>query len=289
MQDTAALTIQLKEHDAVLTAFSGHAQQDVAGYYLQGFRAILQATRDAGVPRLLAVASAGSLEVAPGVQLLDTREFPAAYKGSADGARQALNLLRAEPTMDWTMLSPSAFIEPGQRTGQFRPGTDQLLANAADDSRISVQDYAVAMIDELECPAHSRRRFTMGENRRARPLTGSDPRQESRRRAPDPLPAVSEVAQCCGDMGVDGVRVRQCVGVQQGQLHQEQFGFLRSGLVDGRSQGVVDGLQTRDGQCFDWVHGHAPHWARAVFRAACRRVASRLIQRAQMCWSGRNR
>jgi len=160
--DTAALAAQLKGHDAVLTAFSGHAQQDVAGYYLKGFNAILQATRDAGVPRLLAVGGAGSLEVAPGLQLLDTPEFPAAYKGSAEGARQALALLRAEPALDWTMLSPSAIIEPGQRTGQFRLGTDQLLANAAGDSRISVQDYAVAMLDELERPAHSRRRFTVG-------------------------------------------------------------------------------------------------------------------------------
>lgn len=162
VQDTAGLSAQLKGHDAVLTAFSGHAQQDVEGYYLKGFRSILQATRDAGVPRLLAVGGAGSLEVAPGLQLLDTPEFPAAYKGSAEGARKALALLRAEPALNWTMLSPSAIIEPGQRTGQFRLGTDELLSKAGGDSRISVQDYAVAMLDELERPAHSRRRFTVG-------------------------------------------------------------------------------------------------------------------------------
>ena len=160
--DQAALARQLHGHEAVLSAFSGHAQADVLGYYLQGFRSILEATREAGVPRLLVVGGAGSLEVAPGVQLLDTADFPAAYKGTAEGARQALGLLRAESALDWTLLSPSALIEPGERTGRFRLGTDQLLADAAGASRISVQDYAVAMLDELERPAHGRRRFTVG-------------------------------------------------------------------------------------------------------------------------------
>lgn len=160
--DTAALAAQLRGHDVVLTAFSGHAQKDVEDYYLKGFRSILQATREAGVTRLLAVGGAGSLEVAPGVQLLDTPEFPAAYKGTAEGARKALHLLRAETALDWSMLSPSLFIEPGQRTGQFRLGTEQLITTATGDSRISVQDYAVALLDELEHPAHSRSRFTVG-------------------------------------------------------------------------------------------------------------------------------
>ncbi|WP_137895507.1 NAD(P)-dependent oxidoreductase [Ramlibacter sp. 2FC] len=160
--DQATLAGQLRGHDAVLSAFSGHAQPDVLGYYLQGFRAILEATRAAGAPRLLVVGGAGSLEVAPGVQLLDTPDFPAAYKASAEGARQALNLLRAETALDWTLLSPSAEIAPGERTGQFRLGTDQLLSDAGGNSRISVQDYAWAMLDEIERPAHSRRRFTVG-------------------------------------------------------------------------------------------------------------------------------
>lgn len=160
--DQATLARQLHGHEAVLSAFSGHAQADVLGYYLQGFRSILEATRAAGVPRLLVVGGAGSLEVAPALQLLDTPGFPAAYKGSAEGARQALNLLRTETALDWTLLSPSAEIAPGERTGRFRLGTDQLLSDAAGVSRISVQDYAVAMLDELERPAHSRRRFTVG-------------------------------------------------------------------------------------------------------------------------------
>lgn len=162
VQDSAALAALLKGHEAVISAFSGHAQADVLGYYLSGFRSILQAVQRAEVPRLLVVGGAGSLEVAPGLQLIDTPQFPAAYKGTAEGARQALQLLRAEAQLDWTMLSPSALIAPGERTGRFRLGGDQLLVGADGQSRISVQDYAVALIDELEQPAHRRARFTVG-------------------------------------------------------------------------------------------------------------------------------
>lgn len=159
---TQALAAQLEGHDAVLSAFSGHAQEDVEGYYLKGIRSVIDATRRSGVRRLLVAGGAGSLDVAPGVQLLDTPGFPAAYRASAEGARKALALLREERELDWAMLSPSAMIAPGERTGRFRLGGDQLLADAQGNSRISVEDYAVAFIDELEKPAHSRRRFTVG-------------------------------------------------------------------------------------------------------------------------------
>ena len=162
VNDTAALAQRLSGHHAVMTAFSGHAQADVEGYYVKGIRSVVEATRRSGVKRLLVVGGAGSLEVAPGLQLVDTPTFPAAYKGSAEGARQALALLREERDLDWTMLSPSALIAPGERTGKFRLGGDQLLADAKGESRISVQDYAAAFVDELEKPAHSRRRFTVG-------------------------------------------------------------------------------------------------------------------------------
>lgn len=160
--DTAALTDALHGHVAVLSAFSGHAQEDVRGYYLRGVRSLVAAVRASRVPRLLMVGGAGSLEVAPGLQVLDTPEFPAQWRASAEGARDALELLRAETGLDWTMLSPAALIEPGERTGTFRLGTNQLVVDATGTSRISVQDYAVAMLDELERPAHSRRRFTLG-------------------------------------------------------------------------------------------------------------------------------
>jgi putative NADH-flavin reductase len=159
--DTAALAAQLRGHDAVLSAFSGHSQADVYGAYVKGFGSILDAVKQAGVPRLLVVGGAGSLEVAPGVQMLDTPAFPAQWKGTAEGARWALGTLRKEAQLDWTMLSPAAHLEPGQRTGTFRLGGDQLLSDAEGHSRISTQDYAVAMLDELERPAHRRQRFSV--------------------------------------------------------------------------------------------------------------------------------
>ncbi|RJF97283.1 NAD(P)-dependent oxidoreductase [Noviherbaspirillum saxi] len=160
--DRPALAAMLQGQDAVVSAFSGHAQDHTYDYYVQGMRAIIGATRDAGVARLLVVGGAGSLEVAPGQQLIDTPAFPVQWKPTAEGAREALGMLRQEKELDWTMLSPSAYISPGQRTGIFRLGTDQLLLDASGKSHISLEDYALAMIDELERPLHSRRRFTVG-------------------------------------------------------------------------------------------------------------------------------
>lgn len=159
--DTSTLAGALAGHDAVISAFSGHAQSDVYGYYMNGVRSIIAAMKQAGTPRLLMVGGAGSLYVAPGVQLVDTPEFPAQWKATAQGARDAL-LLLGEQTFNWTMLSPSASLEPGTRTGVFRLGMNQLLSDASGRSHISVQDYAVAMIDELERPRHVRQRFTVG-------------------------------------------------------------------------------------------------------------------------------
>jgi uncharacterized protein len=157
-----SLAARLKGQDAVISAFSGHAQVDVLDYYLKGFQSIVSAIRKAGTPRLLVVGGAGSLEVAPGVQLIDTPQFPAQWKATAEGARQALRLLRDEQELNWTVLSPSAHLAPGERTGKFRIGAEQLLTDEAGESHISLEDYAVAMIDELEKPAHPRKRFTVG-------------------------------------------------------------------------------------------------------------------------------
>ena len=162
VQDLARLTQQLTGFDAVISAFSGHANSDTLGYYVAGIKNIILAAKEAKTPRLLLVGGAGSLEVAPGVQVMDTPSFPAEYMASAEGARQALNLLRLEPSLNWSMLSPSALIAPGTRTAQFRLGGEQLLSDAAGKSHISVEDYAVAMINELEQVAHSRQRFTVG-------------------------------------------------------------------------------------------------------------------------------
>jgi putative NADH-flavin reductase len=159
--DTESLAWQLRGADAVISAFSGHSHGDVRAEYLRGLESIVKAAEAAKVPRLLVVGGAGSLYVAPGVQLVDTPQFPAQWKGSALGAREGLEYLGRRSTLDWTMLSPAALIESGERTGKFRLGRDELLRDAAGQSRISLQDYAVAMLDEVERPAHRGERFTV--------------------------------------------------------------------------------------------------------------------------------
>lgn len=157
------VTLSVAGHDAVISAFNpGWSNLNIYDLQVRGTRAIIDGVKNAGVKRLLFVGGAGSLEVKPGVQSVDVPEFPAEYKQGALATREALNLLRKEPSLDWSFLSPSADLFPGQRTGKFRLGTDQLLADAKGESRISVEDYATAMIDEVEKPKHIRRRFTVG-------------------------------------------------------------------------------------------------------------------------------
>ena len=123
---------------------------------------VVTATKAAHVPRLLVVGGAGSLEVAPGVALVDTPNFPAAYKAEATAGRDFLVALRRETALDWSFLSPSAFFHAGERTGKFRLGTDQLLTASDGKSSISYEDYAIALLDEIEAPKHPRGRFTVG-------------------------------------------------------------------------------------------------------------------------------
>jgi putative NADH-flavin reductase len=150
-------------HDAVISAYSpGRDVPDIYQQHVSGYRKIIDGVKEAGVKRLLVVGGAGSLEVAPGVQLVDTPQFPEQWKAGALAAREVLYLLRDESELEWTFLSPSNMIAPGERTGRFRLGTDQLLTDANGQSWISLEDYAVAMLNELEDPKHIRQRFTVG-------------------------------------------------------------------------------------------------------------------------------
>jgi putative NADH-flavin reductase len=150
-------------HDAVISAFNpGWSNPDIYDQQVKGTRAIINGVKKTGIKRLLYVGGAGSLEVKPGVQSVDLPGFPAEYKQGALATREALTMLRQETGLEWSFLSPSADLFPGQRTGNFRLGTDQLLKDTNGESRISVQDYAMAMIDEVEKSKHIRRRFTVG-------------------------------------------------------------------------------------------------------------------------------
>jgi len=122
---------------------------------------LVDGLKQAGVKRLLMVGGAGSLEIAPGVQLVDSGYLPDEWKPIALAHRDALEILRASD-LDWTSLCPGAFFEPGQRTGVFRLGNDNLVANEKGESRISMEDFAIALVDELETNAHARRRFSVG-------------------------------------------------------------------------------------------------------------------------------
>jgi hypothetical protein len=162
VHDVATLSNQLRGHDAVLSAFNpGWGSADIREQYIAGSRAIVAATKAAGVARLLVVGGAGSLYVAPGLQLIDTPNFPAEYKEGAEGARQLLNQLREEQQLQWTFLCPAALLQPGPRTGHFRLGGEQLLMNGDAPGQISVADLAVALLDETEQPQYIRQRFTV--------------------------------------------------------------------------------------------------------------------------------
>ena len=150
--DKACLAALIKGHDAVISAVRFSASDP---------KLLIDAVKESGVKRYFVVGGAGSLEVAPGVKLIDTPQFPAAYKPEASKGGEFLDLLRKEKDLDWTYLSPSAVIGPGERTGRFRLGKDQLLTSD-EGSHISWEDYAIAAVDELEKPAHIRERFTVG-------------------------------------------------------------------------------------------------------------------------------
>lgn len=153
INDEAALAQLLSGHDAVVSSVR---------FLSSDPHILLRALKKGGVKRLLVVGGAGSLEVTPGVQLVDDPKFPKEYRDEAAAGREFLNVLREEQELDWTFLSPSALFVSGERTGKFRIGADQLLVDADGQSTISHEDYAVALIDELEVSRHSRQRFTVG-------------------------------------------------------------------------------------------------------------------------------
>lgn len=150
--DGAGLARLLAGHDAVISALRFLDSQPGT---------LIDAVRASGVKRYLVVGGAGSLQVAPGQRLIDQPDFPEAYKPEAAAGAVFLDALRDTRDLDWTFLSPSALFVPGERTGKFRLGKDDLLVGAQGSS-ISYEDYAIALADEIERPAHVRERFTVG-------------------------------------------------------------------------------------------------------------------------------
>ena len=159
LSDVAQTAEAVRGTEAVVSAY-GPGLNSPADLF-PATKKLIAGLQQAGVQRLLMVGGAGSLEVAPGVQLIDSGYLPQEWMPISLAHREALEVLKASD-LDWTSLSPAGYFEPGQRTGKFRLGQDNLIANEKGESRISMEDYAIALVDELEKHAHPRQRFSVG-------------------------------------------------------------------------------------------------------------------------------
>ncbi|QBD75290.1 NAD(P)-dependent oxidoreductase [Ktedonosporobacter rubrisoli] len=159
--DASSVAEAVKGADVVVNATGADRNDNVdkMAFFVESTKAVIEGVKRAGAARLITVGGAGSLEVAPGVLLADTPEFPDIFKPTANAQRASLDIYRGAD-LNWTFFSPSALIVPGRRTGKYRTGTDQLLSNDQGESYISAEDYAVALLDEIEHPQFERRRFT---------------------------------------------------------------------------------------------------------------------------------
>ncbi|NWD68086.1 NAD(P)-dependent oxidoreductase [Pseudomonas gingeri] len=151
--DAAALEAAVAGHDVVISA---------AHFSTLSAAAVIGPVKKAGVKRLLVVGGAGSLLLPGGTRVIDSPGFPAEYKAEASAGAAFLETLRQEKDLDWSFLSPSAEFVEGERSGHFRLGKDDLLVSAEGRSWITFADYAIALLDEVEKPAHSRQRFAVG-------------------------------------------------------------------------------------------------------------------------------
>lgn len=151
--------------DAIISAYNpGWTNPDIATLITENYPKILEAAKKSGVERLLIVGGAGTLFCAPGLRVVDSGAIPAEIMG---GVRPLgdfyLNTLMNENDIDWVFFSPAGvFDQEGKKTGNYRLGKDDLIVDAEGNSHISVQDYADAMVNELEKPSHHKERFTIG-------------------------------------------------------------------------------------------------------------------------------
>ena len=159
LSDTAKTAIVVKTREAVISAYG--PPPDDTSQIIGVMDRLVKAIEEAGGPRLIVVGGAGSLFVAPGVTVRESGHVPKEWIPIADAHIEVLKNLK-QSSIDWTYFSPAGFFEHGQRTGKFRLGKDDLIVDGQGNSRISFQDYAIALVDELENPQHRRDRFTIG-------------------------------------------------------------------------------------------------------------------------------
>jgi uncharacterized protein len=159
LSDPKEIAAAVNDADAVVSAYG--PGQDNPDALVDVTKRQVTALSQGAKARLVVVGGAGTLNVAPGVSLLDSGYLPPTVVPIATAHKKAFDVLQASE-IDWTYLAPAAYFEPGNRTGKFRLGKDELIANAQQESRISMEDYAIALVDELERPRHHRQRFSVG-------------------------------------------------------------------------------------------------------------------------------
>ena len=164
ISDTDVMAEICKGKEAIISAYNpGWANPDIYEETLRNYPLILEAAKRSGAKRLLCVGGAGTLFCAPGLRVVDSGAIPDAIMGGVKSLGEFyLNTLMNEKAIDWIFFSPAGTLEPGKRTGKFRLGKDDLIIDENGISHISVEDYAVAMVDELENPKHHYERFTIG-------------------------------------------------------------------------------------------------------------------------------
>lgn len=169
IHDSAGLAAAMSGHDAVIHAYHPGRDMtqspDVYEKSVSGHEAIIAAVRQSGVERLLCVGGAASLLTEDGSELIDSPRWNSefdSFKPAILGTRALYYLLKEEQELDWVFLAPSEWLRPGERTGRFRVGQNHLLIDETGTSAISLEDYAVAMVQELVEPRHHRERFTVG-------------------------------------------------------------------------------------------------------------------------------
>ena len=164
--DTNKLAGLLKGNDIVVSAYNaGWSNPNIYDDFLKDSQSIQEAVKKSGIKRLIVMGGAGSLFIKPGVQLIDTPGVPEFAKAGSQAARDYLNILKKDDQLDWTFISPAIEMgkaSSGTRTGKYRTGSDSPVFDANRKSSISVEDLAVAAMDEVEKPLHIRQQFTVG-------------------------------------------------------------------------------------------------------------------------------
>jgi putative NADH-flavin reductase len=162
VNDTKALTSAITDADVVIASYVGpRGDADIYTKHRAGSASIVEAVKAAG-KRVLVIGGAGSLYAPDGSQFVDSDQFPKEYREEARAARDVLGDIKKETALDWTFLSPAFVLKPGERTGKYRLGLDNPVFNDKGESSITAADLAIAVLDEIEKPKHSRKRFTVG-------------------------------------------------------------------------------------------------------------------------------